>query len=66
MQRPRFVSCDSTKFPENSEKPRNYQYSRHCPLPNIAGTCHKGFAFVLIPVGTLFLQAILTNGKENT
>jgi hypothetical protein len=36
------------------------------PLPNIAGTCHKGFAFVLIPVGTPFVQAILINGKENT
>jgi hypothetical protein len=53
-------------LPENPEKHRNIQHFSNHPLPNIAGTCHKGFAFVLIPVGTLFHQAILTNGKETT
>ncbi|MGI9513760.1 MAG: hypothetical protein ACR2OL_12730 [Anderseniella sp.] len=50
------------------ETPKNKhdtkQFSRH-PLPNIAGTCHKGFAFVLIPAGATVGCSLLTNGKEN-
>jgi hypothetical protein len=66
MQRLRLVSCVAAGSPENSEIRPNNQHSSVHPLPNIAGTCHKGFAFVLILVGTLFVQATLTNGKENT